>query len=107
MKRFVPLLAIVAIALSFAPPAAADHCARCLIVQPNGVCAYDRPNGFEFCNMIGDVCQTSGARCTHTSLSASLASEYVVASVERLDEPQQAPKNDTLVASAATAPATR
>jgi hypothetical protein len=85
-------IALIAI-LSAAPDAMADHCYRCrwYFYEQTYDC-YPLPGpvlgGRPFCETDGITCQTWGDQCEpHTASAAPLASEYIVASVERLDEP--------------------
>ena len=100
-KRIALLAGVAAIAiLSVAPDAMASHCFRCKLFQQSVDCvaATGTTVGYPICETDGITCQTSGTRCTtHTASVAPLASEYQVASVERLDEPASG-VNDTLAA---------
>jgi len=110
MNKRIALLAgfaVIAI-LSVAPDAMANHCFRCKLFQMELDCvaATGTTPGYPICETDGITCQTSGTRCTpHTASVAPLASEYQVASVERLDEPGSA-VSDTLVAQAQVAQST-
>ena len=100
-KRMVLLAGIVMIALSAAPDAMALSCERCRFYPVWGEWACITPppllGGYEFCSEGGWWCETSGEYCPPTGGGAALASEYTVASVERLDEPDRA-ASATLVA---------
>ena len=113
MKRALPLLFAVAFLLTIAPIAMADHCYRCRsrpFQQGEPANCQINPNfGFVTCtvNVVEDTCTLTTACGDHASLVTPLASEFQVASVERLDEPQTA-ASDTLVAAVhAIQPATR
>lgn len=95
MTKRIALLAGIALItlLGAAPDAMANHCFRCRFYFLEG--EYDcfpLPGpvlgGRPFCETDGITCQTWGDQCEqHTAAVAPLASEYTVASVERLDEP--------------------
>jgi len=102
-KRIVFLAGIMAIFLSAAPDAFATHCFRCrwYFYEQTYDC-YPLPGpvlgGRPFCDTDGITCQTWGDQCApHTASVAPLASEFAVASVERLDEPTSG-ASETLVA---------
>lgn len=107
------LLVVVLLTLFAVPAAMADHCYRCKIVPAPQV-SYCITNtsttfgGFPDCYSDETGCYVSGTQCPpHTaSLSTPLATEYRVAAVERLDEPQTA-ASETLVATVSAAPSTR
>jgi hypothetical protein len=114
MKRTASLLIVLSLVVLAAPAAMADN--TCYICRFSF--ATCRPatatstNAWTDCFSEDGICELRGSPCT-PSLSASaavpapLASDYKVASVERLDEAQQ-PNADGLVASATVAaPATR
>ena len=107
MTKRIALLVVVLTVFS-APALMADHCFRCKIVpEPEiGYCIYHTNPlflGWTECYEDEFGCYTSGERCYgHPALSASLAADYTVASVERLDEPQTA-KAETVVADATPA----
>lgn len=106
-KRFIPLL-IVALLLTIAPAAMANHCKLCAIdSQGFSYCrtAVSLP-GHTWCIADGETCQSSGVWCTPHGFAPELASEFTVVSVERLDEEPKPAANQTLVASL-EAPATR
>jgi hypothetical protein len=99
-KRLLTLFAVVAITLTIVPSAMADHCYLCYATSSTtGICLEGRRIGNTECDDTFGNCVMTGEQCTHGTAVASLASEYVVASVERLDEPQKAA--ETLVAAAA------
>jgi hypothetical protein len=92
-KRFA-LLAVAAliVVLGAAPDAMANHCFRCKWVafeqEFDCVPVSGSTVGRPICETDGITCQTSGNQCApHTAGVTPLASEYTVASVERLDEP--------------------
>jgi hypothetical protein len=112
MKRTASLLIVLSLVV-LAAPAAMAECYICRFSY-----ATCRPatatstNAWTQCFSEDGICELSGSPCTvsasaSASIPAPLASDYRVASVERLDEPQQ-PNADGLVATVATpAPATR
>jgi hypothetical protein len=108
MKRAISLLFAVAILFTIAPIAMADHCNRCRsrpFQQGEPANCQISPNhGFVNCtvDVVNDTCILSTACGDHAALVTPLASEFQVASVERLDEPQTA-ASDTLVAAVYTA----
>ena len=100
---------VVVLTVFAAPTLLADHCFRCKIVPEPEVsyCVYyTNPNfqaGWTECSSDETGCYVSGSRgFGHPVLSSSLAAEYTVASVERLDEPQTV-KAETVVADATPA----
>ncbi len=105
-KRLVLMLLTFAIVLTVAPIAMADHCTTCR----NGNCWPATLPAYYFCEDLGATCKLTvacGGPHPFTE-EVALASEYTVASVERLDEQQPAPAEETLVASLETpAPAQR
>ena len=97
-KRLIPLL-VLAVLVMTAPAAMATHCERCKPLNHTCVAATAIPgwdlcywDDFEGC-VLGTECEPHAA-----ALSLSLASEYTVASVERLDEPAT-PAAQTRIAS--------
>lgn len=106
MKKHLILLLVVAIALTLAPVAMAQ-CQKC---KPAILaCADVETGGYEFCKWTVDNNCYYNTPCTSFQAgepSEPFAAEYIVASVERLDEPQAA--SETLVASIETpAPVTQ
>lgn len=99
--RFVLLLVVVALAA--APVALADHCRTCKF----GNCRPATTGGYLTCTDLGSTCSLSGT-CggPHPfTQEEPLAAEFEVASVERLDGPQQpAVESETRVASLDEAP---
>lgn len=103
MKKQWILLLVLAIALTSAPAAMAAHCQRC---RPLTQSCGPAPNfGYQTCewDVFENNCYLVTACGSHLNAAPSepLASEYTVASVERLDEPN-APADATQVASLAT-----
>ena len=97
-KRMISLL-VLSIALSLAPTAMAT-CLRCRPLLKK--CVTATVDGFEGCYWAND-CIFSGEYCTVSQAAVQpLASEFEVASVERLDEPQPR-TNEPRVASIVTA----
>ena len=105
MKVKVPLLLAAMILLAIAPAAMADHCRFC---SPSDTCVIQPNWGFAECYYDAVGCHVDYPCGRHPAWPvAPLASEFTVAAVERLDEPQTAAP-ETLVAVAATpAPSTR
>jgi hypothetical protein len=101
MKKPVFALVILATVLAAAPDALADHCYRCY----NGTtCGPSTGYGKQFCSDYSGSCVFYGYACDgpHPFMPEEpLAAEYVIVSVERLDEPQQ-PAAETRVASLET-----
>ncbi|HEX7833141.1 MAG TPA: hypothetical protein VF787_26030 [Thermoanaerobaculia bacterium] len=109
-KRLVSLL-LLAVFVTAAPIAFADHCRKC---SASGTrCAIAVNGGYPFCDDTGGSCVFSGTWCTgpHPFVETDdpFGADFVVASVQRLDEQQPAPpSDDTRVASLeAPQPATR
>jgi hypothetical protein len=111
MKRAILLLFVVAILLTVAPTAMANHCKACKLYPypmdppPPPQCIRYSNYGFQFCEedyVLGE-CIVSDPCGNHLAAVTPLASEFAVASVERLDDPRTA-TSETLVASALTAP---
>ena len=107
MKKRMTLLLVLAIALATAPAAMANHCKRCRPLWE--ACALNTTSGWVNCVWDESInnCVTS-VSCSHLSAAViePLASEYAVASVERVDEAQpQTNADETRVASLETAPA--
>lgn len=100
-KRLIPLL-VLAVFLTAAPSAMADHCARCL---PSLQTCVSTPNfGFEVCYWYPPIqaCVLEYPCGPHLQATLEpLSAEFTVARVERLDEPN-ANAPDTLVASLET-----
>ena len=105
MKKLLPLL-ILAVIVTAAPAAMADHCFRCAPVSQT--CQIRPDFGVALCDDSGEFCILDGDLCgDHVPGLQSLAAEFTVASVERLDEPQTGAA-ETVVASLETPkPATR
>ena len=101
-KRLVLMLLMFALVLTVAPLAMADHCKTCRF----GNCWPATVPAYYFCEDLGSTCRMTGWGCggPHPFVEEEpLAAEFVVASVERLDEPQQpAAAEETLVASLET-----
>ena len=112
-KRMIPLLFVLGILFTIAPVAMANHCWGCKIrpephTEPPS-CVKRLNFGFVNCepDEENDTCITSNPCGNHSAALTPLASEFEVASVERLDEPQTG-ASDTLVAAVRTAtPAVR
>lgn len=101
-KRLVVLLSL-AIALTAAPAALASHCKICTELRQE--CRPILNYGFSVCSWNPwDGCVLEQACGSHFAPSQPLAAEFTVASVERLDEPQQPNQAATLVAANDTDP---
>jgi len=101
-KRLVLLLMVFAILLAMAPLAMADHCVTC----KNFNCRPATSGGAASCTQGVGSCTLSGT-CggPHPFTEEPFGAEFIVASVERLDERQPAPAEETRVASLETTPA--
>ena len=101
-KRLILMLMVFAIVLMVAPLAMADHCTTCRY----GNCRPATVPAYYFCEVVGTTCSLSGWGCggPHPFTEKEpFAAEFVVASVERLDERQPAPPaEETRVASLET-----
>lgn len=103
-KRLVLMLMVLAIVLTVAPLAMADHCRTCKF----GDCRPATLPAYYFCEDLGDTCSlTVPCGGPHpVAPEEPFAAEFVVASVERLDqsidERQPAPAGETRVASLET-----
>ncbi|HYC91508.1 MAG TPA: hypothetical protein VEO54_19975 [Thermoanaerobaculia bacterium] len=101
MKKLLISLLLFSIALAAAPAAMAE-CLRCRPLLKKCVAA--TVDGWESCYWAND-CIFAGEYCTVSQAAVQpLASEFQVASVERIDEPQPA-TNEPRVASLEPAPA--
>ncbi|HYI10152.1 MAG TPA: hypothetical protein VEK57_13920 [Thermoanaerobaculia bacterium] len=102
MKRYGILLLVVAIALASAPAAMAK-CQRC---KPAILACGDATiGGWEYCEWTWDnncIVHTPCGTLAAAAPSESLAAEFIVAAVERLDEPQIAASETPAVASLET-----
>jgi hypothetical protein len=79
----------------------ADHCSTCR----NGNCRPATVPAYYFCEDLGPTCSLTGWGCggPHPfTPEEPFAAEFTVASVERLDERQPAPAEQTRVASLET-----
>ena len=104
MKQRVALFLVVALTLTIAPAALANHCKICRPLWE--ACSQNALQGWNNC-VWDDANNKSitSSSCSHSTAALTpLASEFQVASVELLDEPQT-DKNETRVASLETAPA--
>lgn len=101
-KRLILMLMVFALVLASAPIAVADHCVRCRY----GDCFPATLPAYYYCEDLGSTCSLS-VSCggPHPFTEEPLAAEFVVASVERLDESQPAVSEQTRVASLETTPA--
>lgn len=92
-KRLVLMLMVLAIVLTVAPLAMADHCRTCKF----GTCRPATVPAYYFCDDSSGTCILSGWGCggPHPFTEEEpFAAEFVVASVERLDERQPAPAEE-------------
>lgn len=99
-KRVILTLMVFALVLASAPVAMADHCSTCRY----GNCRPATVPAYYSCTSNGVSCTLTGWGCggPHPFTEESLAAEFVVASVERLDEAQPAQSEQTRVASLET-----
>jgi hypothetical protein len=98
MKKPLLVLLIVAIVLAAAPAAFADHCRTC----KSGRCAIATTGGYLSCTQLTTGCRLEGS-CggPHPFVEEEpFAAEFLVVSVERLDEPRQPASNEVQVAAA-------
>ncbi|HYC92769.1 MAG TPA: hypothetical protein VEO54_26405 [Thermoanaerobaculia bacterium] len=107
MKTRVTLLLVFAIVLATAPVALANHCKVCRPLHE--ACSTSLNYGWANCAWDESTgkCVTSNYCGNHVAAAtqiAPLASQYAVAAVERLDEPQSVNTTETRVASLETAP---
>jgi hypothetical protein len=106
MKTRILLLFATIVLLTIAPAAMADGCFRCVpLPTPHCVNAF-HVDGFTICFVDETGCHLDGAQCAPMGSEAALSSEYKVASVERIDEPQ-APASPTPLVAPETEPPTR
>ena len=99
-KRLVLMFMVFAIVLTVAPVAMADHCVRCRF----GDCFPATQPAYRFCEDLGSTCSlTVACGGPHPFTEEEpFAAEFIVASVERLDERQPAPAEQTRLASLET-----
>jgi len=101
MKRLIPLL-VLAIAVTAAPAAMANHCTRCNPIVED--CVHISNFGFEICEFdpFTFTCYTELPCGSHVVAEPEpLAAEFTVASVERIDEPKT-PASETRIAALET-----
>jgi hypothetical protein len=107
-KRLVSLL-LLAVFVTAAPIAFADHCRKCK--PATNTCTIAVTGGYPSCDDTVGGCVTSGTWCTgpHPFTEGdSFQTDFVVASVERLDEPSQPASDQTRIAALeAPQPSTR
>jgi hypothetical protein len=106
MKKPVISLLILAIVLTVAPAALADHCRICRLRSDGTYTCWIAVNGGQpICDdfTVPGTCVLSGNTCTgpHPFVEEPLAADFTVASVERLDEPQPS-QSGTRIASLET-----
>jgi hypothetical protein len=102
MKKGLFALVALAMILAAAPEAAADHCWKCSNFTN---CVPSTGYGKSECHDYSGRCEFYGYSCSgpHPFVPEEpLAAEFVVASVERLDEPQQQPDTEVRLASLET-----
>lgn len=103
-KRLIGMLALAVIVVAVVAPAAmADHCRRCNINQK---CAIAVTGGKPICDDSSGTCILQGATCTgpHPLIEEDepFAAAFIVASVERIDEPHSTAPSEPQVASLET-----
>ena len=111
MKRAASLFFAAAVLLTLAPAALANHCYNCKFYPepttepPQCIRYYNY--AFMYCEENYDTgeCDVEFACGNHTL--APLASDFAVASVERLDEPRTSASDTLMAAARPAAPATR
>jgi hypothetical protein len=105
IRNILLLFAAVILLTSSAVIAQPFNCNRC-VPLPTLHCAQAfRVNGFTTCVVDETGCHLSGEECGPFISAPPLASEYVVAAVERIDEPKTV--SAPLVAPDTTEPPTR
>jgi hypothetical protein len=87
IKRLFPLMLVLGIAMTVAPSAMAQYCQRCASYPTYHCVNTIRVFGYPECVADETGCTFQGDVCEPQTAAASLASEYTVASVERIDEP--------------------
>lgn len=101
-NRLILMMMVVAIVLTIAPLAMADHCTTCRF----GNCRPATVPAYYFCQDLGATCSLSGACGGPHPFTEEVpfAAEFTVASVERLDErlDEQPAAEQTRVASLET-----
>jgi hypothetical protein len=99
-RRLVLLLMVFAMIVTAAPLAMADHCTTCRF----GNCAPATLPAYRDCVDLGSSCSlTIACGGPHPFIEEEpLATEFVVASVERVDKRQPVPAEQTRVASLET-----
>lgn len=99
-KRLVLMLMVFAIVLTMAPLAMADHCTTCRL----GNCWPATNPAYKFCEDLGSSCSlTVACGGPHPFTEEEpFAADFLVASVERLDDRQPAVPEQTRVASLET-----
>ncbi|HEX8411689.1 MAG TPA: hypothetical protein VF883_22770 [Thermoanaerobaculia bacterium] len=100
MKRIMSLLIVLSVVALAAPPAMAAECWTCRFswatCYPASASSTQR---WTQCWSEDGVCELSGSPCPPAlAASTPLSVDYLVASVERVDEPQQQQKGETAVA---------
>ena len=100
-RRLVLMFVVFALVLTFAPLAMADHCSTCRF----GNCRPATVPAYYFCEDLGSTCSLTGWGCggPHPFTDEEpFAAEFTVAAVERLDDRDPAPADETRVASLET-----
>ena len=108
-KRLVGILVLTVILVAAVAPAAmADHSRKCNL---NNRCAIAVTGGKPICDDSSGTCVLQGTTCTgpHPLIDGDepLAAEFIVASVERIDEPRSNANSESQVASLETPPAAK
>ena len=85
MKRISLLLIVIAV-MAFGSVSASAACVQCRFHAGNEFCALTDPPAADSCAFDGGGCCFEIGLCTGAAAQTSLASQYTVASVERLDE---------------------
>ncbi|MEA2336559.1 MAG: hypothetical protein QOE82_566 [Thermoanaerobaculia bacterium] len=101
MKTRIPLFFVAVILLVMAPAAMAGDCKRCAGIPTQNCVNAFHVIGFLECFVDETGCHLDGEQCAPMGNEPALASEYTVAAVERVDEPQT-PATTPLVAPAET-----
>jgi hypothetical protein len=92
--RLTLLLFAAVILLMMAPGAMAQYCKRCAGGSGGSCVNAIHVFGWPICYTDATGCHTEGEeQCDPVSSEAPLASEYTVAAVERVEEPQTASKD--------------
>jgi len=104
-RNLLLLFAAVILITSSAVMAQPYACNRCTPLAPSHCAQAFKVDGFTTCVVDETGCHLSGDQCAPVAAGPALASEYVVAAVERVDEPKTV--SAPLVAPDTTEPSTR